>query len=204
MTNASGVYAIRNAKTSRVYIGKSTDIPARWRQHRRDLARGKHINKELQEDWRQYGPDAFAFEVLEEAATWADLHNAEQRHYAATPPELRYNIAPVNPYLPGRGIPPEAAEEFFALMADITSGRFVWRYENGPDALQFLRSLDERLCNIEIHVFGVVAPTIGSVLFDFIMERGADSWMLARIARSLEQRIGRLEEQVLAPEEDDL
>lgn len=191
-----GIYAIRHAKTGRVYIGKSNGVNARWRQHRHDLDRGRHINAGLQADWAKYGPDAFTFEVLEEVGAEVDLRDAEQRHFAAAPPDRRYNIAGVNPATPAGELPSDAVGEFFALLADIVSGRWQWEREHGPAALRTLRSMDERLSAVEMRALGEAAPSTGSVLFDLIMEKGADNAMLAHVGQSLERRIGRLEEHV--------
>lgn len=121
---------------------------------------------------------------------------AQQRHFAAVPPDRPYNIAGVNPATPASGLPPDAVGEFFALLADIVSGRWEWERENGPEALLYRRALDERLTAMEMHAFGEAAPSTGSVLFDLIMEKGADNAMLAHIGQSLERRTGRLEEHV--------
>jgi arsenate reductase len=100
---------------------------------------------------------------LEVVASDADLHDAEQRHYAAAPADLRYNIAGVNTASPVRSLSADASMEFFAILADIVSGRWQWERENGPAMLHTLRSLDGRLCAAEMRVFGDASPTIGSV-----------------------------------------
>lgn len=61
----SGIYGIRCIPTSKLYVGSSVDIHARWNQHRALLRQGEHRNTHLQNAWNEYGEEAFAFEVLE-------------------------------------------------------------------------------------------------------------------------------------------
>ena len=49
-----GVYKITNIKTGQCYIGKSKDIKNRWKQHFRDLDKGKHCNKKLQNAYNHF------------------------------------------------------------------------------------------------------------------------------------------------------
>lgn len=61
----SGVYEIRNSVTGGVYIGSSVRAEKRWREHRHDLAAGRHHSAKLQNAWNKYGGDAFVFTLLE-------------------------------------------------------------------------------------------------------------------------------------------
>lgn len=61
---ATGIYYILNERNHRIYIGKSTDIEHRFREHRRALRYGYHTNKALREDWDIYGSGAFTFAPL--------------------------------------------------------------------------------------------------------------------------------------------
>lgn len=61
-----GVYRIRNTITGCEYIGATTNpIHKRWYAHRSSLNKGRHSNRRLQSDWKEYGELAFSFEVLE-------------------------------------------------------------------------------------------------------------------------------------------
>lgn len=63
--NDSGIYGIRNRTTGHVYIGSSSDLERRWRQHRSLLNRGAHPTPRLQAAWLAHGEDLFLFVVLE-------------------------------------------------------------------------------------------------------------------------------------------
>lgn len=40
-----GIYMIRNKTTNKVYIGQSTDISLRWKDHKSLLNKGTHHNE---------------------------------------------------------------------------------------------------------------------------------------------------------------
>lgn len=63
----AGIYCIQNETDGKCYIGKSVDIPKRWREHKNALRRGRHHNKHLQKAWDCYGEKSFLFKVLEYA-----------------------------------------------------------------------------------------------------------------------------------------
>ena len=74
----SGIYAIRNRVTDKVYVGSARRIKARFGSHRSLLNRGVHPNWKLQRAWIKYGADAFTFEVLESVPNLSDLVDREQ------------------------------------------------------------------------------------------------------------------------------
>ena len=52
----SGIYIITNKITGRLYIGESLDIYRRWhKEHMPQLRKNIHNNKELQNDFNEYG-----------------------------------------------------------------------------------------------------------------------------------------------------
>lgn len=59
-----GVYQIKCLKNEKSLIDNSVDMASKWNRHKMELKFGNHRNKELQQDWNQYGEDNFAFEVL--------------------------------------------------------------------------------------------------------------------------------------------
>ena len=75
----TGIYAIRNTVTGERYVGQAVDILSRWRNHRADLERGEAHSPNLQSAWKQYGPEAFVFEILEECPR-ESLEEREDTH----------------------------------------------------------------------------------------------------------------------------
>jgi group I intron endonuclease len=65
-TQPMGVFQIRNLTNGKVWIGSSLNLEAIFNRHRFALGAGSHQNKALQADWKIFGADQFAFEVLEE------------------------------------------------------------------------------------------------------------------------------------------
>jgi hypothetical protein len=61
----AGVYRVRNMATGRSLLGAAADLPAKLNGQRFQLDNGLHPDKELQRDWNELGPAAFAFEVLD-------------------------------------------------------------------------------------------------------------------------------------------
>ena len=59
-----GVYAIRHKHNLRVYVGQSTDLGARLREHMLDLLRGEHSNPEILKDLRAGCAEYFEFIIL--------------------------------------------------------------------------------------------------------------------------------------------
>lgn len=64
-TKMAGIYAIKNKITGDVYVGQSINLKARWAGHFRLLFSGKHQNRKLQDDFSNYGSDAFVCSRLE-------------------------------------------------------------------------------------------------------------------------------------------
>lgn len=90
----SGIYVIRNTDNGKVYVGKSVDVEDRWRHHRRQLIRNKHVNPHLQASWNRAGPASFVFEVVEEAASehLPILEAKWMAHLRSSDRELGYNL----------------------------------------------------------------------------------------------------------------
>ena len=61
----SGIYALVNAATDKVYIGQASIFRRRWFVHINALESGTHQNGYLQLDYGTYGRGAFSFEILE-------------------------------------------------------------------------------------------------------------------------------------------
>lgn len=61
----TGIYCIENKINGKKYIGQAYDIKSRWRVHKCELNKGKHINRYLQSAWNKYGESNFLFYVIE-------------------------------------------------------------------------------------------------------------------------------------------
>jgi GIY-YIG catalytic domain len=61
----AGIYIIFNSVTDHFYIGRSSYVEERWRNHRGALRRGKHHNRLLQEAWNLHGEEAFDCFILQ-------------------------------------------------------------------------------------------------------------------------------------------
>ena len=61
----SGIYLIQNKVNGKVYVGSAVNIQKRWREHKKDLRKGKHHSQRLQHSWNKHGEDNFQFIVIE-------------------------------------------------------------------------------------------------------------------------------------------
>jgi len=64
----SGVYRIRCGPTGKSYVGSSSSLRMRKKQHFSDLRCHRHDNPHLQRAFDKWGEAAFEWEVLEETA----------------------------------------------------------------------------------------------------------------------------------------
>ncbi|MDM5188026.1 GIY-YIG nuclease family protein [Bacillus sp. DX4.1] len=60
----AGIYCITNMKNDKVYVESTRNLKT-MSGRRFELNIGSYINKALQDEWKEYGEDAFAFEILE-------------------------------------------------------------------------------------------------------------------------------------------
>jgi hypothetical protein len=70
----AGVFQVRNTANGKVLLGSSLNLEGPLNAHKFMLAIGKHRNEELQKDWNIFGPDSFAFEILEVVKEKEDPH----------------------------------------------------------------------------------------------------------------------------------
>lgn len=87
---ASGIYRIVNKQNGHQYIGRSSDIEFRWRNHVSDLRGNKHVNEHLQYAWNKYGNNVWEFEILEEGIPDYALASKEHEYFEKLEPE--YNV----------------------------------------------------------------------------------------------------------------
>lgn len=75
-----GIYKITNIKNNKIYIGKSTDIKRRWKEHIRH-SKDEHKRKKcpLHMAINKYGKDLFKFEVIEECKV--DVLDEREMYY---------------------------------------------------------------------------------------------------------------------------
>lgn len=89
-----GIYKITNKINNLSYIGQSTQIEQRFREHKKSYNWYREKNKKLYKDILEYGIDNFSFEILEECSM-EELNNREQYYikYYNTYPD-QYNMTP--------------------------------------------------------------------------------------------------------------
>lgn len=95
LPQVSGVYAIRNTQTGKVYVGSSNNIGLRCRGHRSNLRHKRHGNAYLQAAWNKSGEEAFFWAVVEEVADLSVLCASEQgwiTRLQAAKPAHGYNL----------------------------------------------------------------------------------------------------------------
>lgn len=94
MTIKSGIYKITNSVNGKVYIGSSTRLHLRGKEHFRNLVAGTHVNIKLQRAWLKYGEAAFTYEIvelvdvellLEHEQYWIDTLNCISKGYNLAP-----------------------------------------------------------------------------------------------------------------------
>lgn len=61
----SGIYKITCYNNDKFYIGSSTNINRRLKEHVGLLRNNKHSNPRLQKDWNKYGEKNFKYEIIE-------------------------------------------------------------------------------------------------------------------------------------------
>jgi hypothetical protein len=61
----AGVFQVKNTLNGKVLLGSSLNLDGPLNSHRFMLTIGRHRNEALQKEWKEYGPAAFVFEVLE-------------------------------------------------------------------------------------------------------------------------------------------
>lgn len=87
----SGVYAIRNSRNGKIYIGSSINLSNRIKSHTYRMRNGVSKNRYIQADWDLYGPSAFTAHVLVYCLPDHCI-GYEQKCFEALEPQ--YNISP--------------------------------------------------------------------------------------------------------------
>lgn len=99
-----GIYMILNIINNKMYIGSSKNVKRRLQEHKRELRKGIHINKHLQNAWNKYGEENFLFKEIESIDTTLnnnfllkDLRELETKYiklFCTSDTEFGYNIIP--------------------------------------------------------------------------------------------------------------
>lgn len=61
----AGVFMVKNTVNGRILLGSSLNIEGPLNKHRFMLQIGSHRNAAMQRDWKEFGAEAFVFEILE-------------------------------------------------------------------------------------------------------------------------------------------
>lgn len=61
-----GVIQIQNKVNGKIYINSYPNLKNKWSTLKMQLDLGRFANAQLQKDWKELGPDAFTYEVLEQ------------------------------------------------------------------------------------------------------------------------------------------
>ncbi len=61
-----GVFQVMSICNNKSLIDYSLDMESKWNRHKMELKFRNHRNKDLQNDWNEYGEENFVFEVLSE------------------------------------------------------------------------------------------------------------------------------------------
>ena len=92
----NGIYAIKHILTDRMYIGSSSNLSTRIRQHFSDLRCNRHANTYLQRSFNKHGEDEFEWTILELVDNDVVLLEREQQwinKLGTTSRKKGYNIA---------------------------------------------------------------------------------------------------------------
>lgn len=61
----AGVFMVKNMVNGHLLLGSTLNIDGPLNKHRFMLQIGSHRNAAMQKDWKDYGEEAFVFEILE-------------------------------------------------------------------------------------------------------------------------------------------
>ncbi len=92
-TRVSAIYILINKKNNKIYIGQTSDIRRRQKDHIKSLSTGNHRNRYLQRAWDKYGKETFEFKVLEYCSV--ETLDEREQHYLDIyiPRGICYNIS---------------------------------------------------------------------------------------------------------------
>lgn len=126
--DTAGVYAIVNILNNKKYIGSSSDIRKRYRQHYSNLSKNSHINVHLQRAFNKYGESYFEFWILEKCENIkATLISIEQKYINS---DGSYNICKLATHHSGEVYTGhKISEEHRKIIAESNRNR-IWTEES--------------------------------------------------------------------------
>jgi group I intron endonuclease len=95
-----GVYVIENLVNGRKYVGSTTNLKRRLREHKTELLKGNHKNSYLQRSYNKYGKDNFKIYTVEIVVDFKDLTTCEAKWigtFRTTENDYGYNLVLPNP-----------------------------------------------------------------------------------------------------------
>lgn len=151
----SGIYAILNFVSNKIYVGQAFNIQKRWKNHRIGLRLDQHANRYLQAAHNKDGQFSFIYYVLEECLI-EDLDKREQLwmdFYKSYNREFGYNL---NPTAGNSALGFKHSDETIEAWSKQRKGKirgpearaaikagWVKRKENGPVSEETKRKLSE-------------------------------------------------------------
>ncbi|NEZ41277.1 GIY-YIG nuclease family protein [Paenibacillus alvei] len=64
-----GVVQIKNTVNGKIYIDSYPNLKNKWLTLQMQLDMGRFANAQLQKDWKEFGSNAFTYEILEQKET---------------------------------------------------------------------------------------------------------------------------------------
>lgn len=61
-----GVIQVTNTANGKIFLNSYPNLKNKWLTLKAQLDMGTHANAELQKDWKEFGPETFTYEVLEQ------------------------------------------------------------------------------------------------------------------------------------------
>jgi len=88
-----GIYKIINTVNDKYYVGSSTNIERRWREHIKLLNHNRHHNEHLQHAWNKYGHDSFRFVIIQNTSnSLVKITEQKYLNIAKSDPDKSYNL----------------------------------------------------------------------------------------------------------------
>jgi len=60
-----GVFQIKNLENGKIFIGRGMNVQGKLNSAKFQLEQGSHPNREMQNDFKQFGAENFSFEVVD-------------------------------------------------------------------------------------------------------------------------------------------